>query len=347
MTVGFVVRRLFSGLLLLFGLTLITFVIYFKIPADPGQYFAGPGATQEQIAVIDRKLGIDKPVLAQYKDYVWKIVRYGDFGDSFTGTPISKTLKEVAPVTISLVVGGALVLLLLAFPLALISARYAQTWIDRTILLVSIFGIALHPFVVGAILRNVFAVHLKVLPYGVYCPLRGTATELVQNPNGTPVTLNYAPPTCGGPRDWAVHLLLPWITFAFFFLPLYVRMIRARLLETMSEPYVMTARAKGASEGRVLRKHVLKIALLPITTMLAMDMGTALTAAIYVETVFGLRGLGLAVVQAINGQTFYDLPLIVAVVFVVAATIVVLTLIVDLAYGFLDPRIRLRGSEAA
>jgi peptide/nickel transport system permease protein len=115
----------------------------------------------------------------------------------------------------------------------------------------------------------------------------------------------------------------------------------------MSEPYVMTARAKGASEGRVLRKHVLKIALLPITTMLAMDMGTALTAAIYVETVFGLRGLGLAVVQAINGQTFYDLPLIVAVVFVVAATIVVLTLIVDLAYGFLDPRIRLRGGEAA
>ena len=346
MTLGFVVRRLLSGLILLFGLTLITFVIYFKIPADPGQYFAGPGATQEQIAAIDEKLGIDKPVLTQYKDYVWKIVRHGDFGDSFTGTPISKTLKEVAPVTISLVVGGALVLLLFAFPLALLSARYAQTWIDRGILLVSIFGIALHPFVVGAVLRGIFAGDLGILPHGVYCPLRGTGTDWVPTSHGFPI-VQGAPPTCGGFSDWSTHLLLPWITFAFFFLPLYVRMIRTRLLETMSEPYVMTARAKGASEGRVLRKHVLKIALLPITTMLAMDMGTALTAAIYVETVFGLRGLGLAVVQAINGQTFYDLPLIVAVVFVVAATIVVLTLIVDLAYGFLDPRIRLRGSEAA
>jgi peptide/nickel transport system permease protein len=340
-TAAFVLRRLLSGVLLLFGLTLITFVIYFKIPADPGQYFAGEGATREQIASIDQKLGIDKPVISQYKDFVWGIVRHGDFGDSFSGTPISTTLKEVAPVTISLVIGGALVLILLAFPLALLSARYAHTWIDRAILLVSIFGIALHPFVVGAILRGVFAGDLGLLPHGVYCPIRGTATDWVPTSHGFPI-IRGTPPTCGGISHWSTHLLLPWFTFAFFFLPLYVRMIRARLLETMSEPFVQTARAKGASELRLLRKHVLKVALLPITTMLAMDMGTALTAAIYVETVFGLHGLGLAVVQAINGQTFYDLPLIVAVVFVVAATIVLLTLIVDLAYGFLDPRIRLQ-----
>jgi peptide/nickel transport system permease protein len=106
-TVAFVLRRLLSGVLLLFGLTLITFVIYLKIPANPGQYFAGPGASQQQIDAIDQKLGIDKPVISQYADFVWGIVRHGDFGDSFSGTPISKTLKEVAPVTISLVIGGA------------------------------------------------------------------------------------------------------------------------------------------------------------------------------------------------------------------------------------------------
>jgi peptide/nickel transport system permease protein len=153
-------------------------------------------------------------------------------------------------------------------------------------------------------------------------------------------------PTCGGVYDWTTHLILPWLTFALFFLPLYVRMIRARLLETMGEPYVLTARAKGASEVRALRRHVLKNALLPITTMLAMDLGTAITAAIYVETVFGLPGLGLTLVSAINGQTFYDLPFIVAVVFLVAATIVVLTLVVDVAYGLLDLRIRLRRAPA-
>jgi peptide/nickel transport system permease protein len=205
---AFVLRRLLSGFLLLFGLTLITFVIYFKIPADPGQYFAGPQASQEQIDAIDQKLGIDKPVISQYADFVWGIVRHGDFGDSFSGTPISKTLKEVAPVTISLVIGGALVLILLAFPLALLSARYAHTWIDRMILLVSIFGIALHPFVVGAILRGVFAGDLGVLPHGVYCPLQGTATDWVPTEHGFPI-IRGAPPTCGASRTGAPTCSFP------------------------------------------------------------------------------------------------------------------------------------------
>jgi peptide/nickel transport system permease protein len=342
---AYVIRRLLSGVLLLFGLTLITFVIYFKIPADPGQYFAGPGATQAQIKAIDKQLGIDEPVIVQYGKFVWGIVRHGDFGSSFGGSSVNHTLATVAPVTLSIVAGGAIVLVLLAFPLALLSARYAQSFLDRAILLVSIFGIALHPFVVGAVLRGVFASDLGLLPHGVYCPLRGTATDWVPTENGYPVVQGDLP-TCGGVYDWTTHLILPWVTFALFFLPLYVRMIRARLLETMGEPYVLTARAKGASELRVLRRHVLKNALLPITTMLAMDLGTAITAAIYVETVFGLNGLGLSLVNAINGSTFYDLPFIVAVVFVVAATIVVLTLVVDLAYGLLDPRIRLRRAPA-
>jgi len=249
-------------------------------------------------------------------------------------------------VTLAIVIGGAVMLVLLAFPLALLSARYAQSLLDRVILLVSIFGIALHPFVVGAVLRGVFAGDLGLLPHGVYCPLHGTATDWVPTRNGYPVVVAGELPTCGGVYDWTTHLILPWLTFALFFLPLYVRMIRARLLETMGEPYVLTARAKGASEVRVLRRRVLKNALLPITTMLAMDLGTAITAAIYVETVFGLPGLGLTLVSAINGQTFYDLPFIVAVVFLVAATIVVLTLVVDVAYGLLDPRIRLRRAPA-
>jgi peptide/nickel transport system permease protein len=328
MTLAYVIRRVLSGLLLLFAHTLITFVLYFKIPSDPGQIFAGRGATPEEIARIDHQLGLDRPVLDQYGSFVWRLIRHGDFGRSLGGVSVNQTLAGAIPVTASIVVGGAIVLLLLAFPLALLSAWKAHTAIDRIVLLISILGIALHPFVVGAILRSVFSTHLGFLPYGTYCPLRAT------------------PPTCGGLSDWTTHLLLPWLTFAFFFLPLYTRMIRARLLETMGEQYVRTARAKGASELRVLRRHVLKNAFLPIMTMLAMDMGTALTAAIYVETVFGLRGLGLTLIHAINGETFYDLPFIVAVFFVVAATIIVLTLLVDLLYGLLDPRIRLRSKTA-
>lgn len=154
MIAAYVIRRVLSGLLLLFGLTLITFVIYFKIPADPGQYFAGPGATQAQIKAIDKQLGIDEPVIDQYGKFVWGIVRYGDFGSSFGGSSVNHTLATVAPVTLSIVAGGAVVLVLLAFPLALLSARYAQSLLDRAILLVSIFGIALHPFVVGAAARR-------------------------------------------------------------------------------------------------------------------------------------------------------------------------------------------------
>jgi peptide/nickel transport system permease protein len=345
MTGAYVIRRVLSGVLLLFGLTLITFVLYFMIPSDPGQIFAGRGATPEEIAKIDHQLGLDRPVLEQYGNFVWRLVRHGDFGRSLTGTSVNHVLASAAPVTASIVVGGAIMLLLLAFPLALLSAWKAHTAIDRIVLLISIMGIALHPFVVGAILRSVFSTHLGFLPYGVYCPLRGTGIDSVPTSGGFPIYTG-TPPTCGGLADWTTHLLLPWLTFAFFFLPLYTRMIRARLLETMGEQYVRTARAKGASELRVLRRHVLKNAFLPIMTMLAMDMGTALTAAIYVETVFGLQGLGLTLIHAINGETFYDLPFIVAVFFVVAATIIVLTLLVDLLYGLLDPRIRLRSKTA-
>ena len=340
-----IARRLLSGILLLFALTLVTFVIYYEIPADPGKALC-PDCTASEIKAIDHRLGVDESVLVQYGNFIWRIVRHGDLGQGFNSGSVNATVRAAAPITLSLVVGGALVLLLLSFPLALLSALKAQTVVDRAVLMFSILGIALHPFVVGAILRGFFNGDLHVLPHGQYCPLFGTHELVPEYKIGEPYPAG-PPPTCGGLADWSKHLLLPWLTFACFFLPLYVRMIRARLLETLGEQYVVTARAKGASELRILRRHVLKNALLPITTMLAMDMGTALTAAIYVETVFGLPGLGLSAIAAISGANGpFDLPVILAIVFVVATTIVVLTLLVDLAYGFLDPRIRLRREPA-
>ncbi len=152
-------------------------------------------------------------------------------------------------------------------------------------------------------------------------------------------------PLCGGPGAWASHLALPWVTFALFFVPLYLRMIRRRMLDVLGEPYVRTARAKGASEARVLYRHALRNAISPIVTMAGMDMGMAIGIALYVETVFGLPGLGRTTIAALSGLRGYDLPVIVAVVLVTAVAIVLLNLLVDLSLYAIDPTIPVRGRK--
>lgn len=152
---------------------------------------------------------------------------------------------------------------------------------------------------------------------------------------------------CYGLGHWTTHLILPWITFALFFLPLYVRLIRTRVLETLSEPHVATARAKGASELHVIFRHVLRPALIPLTPMVAMDLGGALMAAIYIEFVFTLGGIGSIVLQVLSPERAgYDLPLVAALFFVIAAFIVLLNLIADVVQAALDPRIRVSTATA-
>lgn len=329
---SYIARRLGSGVLLILALTLVTYVVFFTIPVNPTclALDCSPGnrTTPAQFAAAKHELGLDRPVLVQYGRFLWGVVRHGSFGESFTlRYPIGSALAKAIPPTASIVLGGAVMLVLLALPLGLISALRPNHAIDRAVLAASLVGIAMHPFVVGLLLQRVLADEWRIVPHSGYCPLHAGGDSA----SGT---------GCGGVFAWASHLYLPWLVFALFFLPLYARMFRARLLDTLGATYVRTARAKGASELRVLGRHVLRNAILPILPMLAMDVGTAVTTAIYVEMIFDIGGLGTFAVGALSGSgSGYDLPAIVGVVFIVACAVVVLNLLADLAIVVLDPRI--------
>jgi peptide/nickel transport system permease protein len=341
----YIVRRLLSGLVMLFAVTLLTFAIFRLIPFTPACIIVpcGPGTTTNdaQIRAAEHRLGTDRPVPVQYAKFVWGIFGHGTFGRSWTGGSIDESLRAALPQTTSVLLGGIVVLLLLAIPLAALSALRAQTAVDRAILLFAILGIALHPLLLGVGLTNVFAGYLHILPFGSYCHLLPVTPHPSQlpPPGTSPTSLE---PQCGGPLVWAQHLVLPWLTFALFFLPLYTRMIRARFLETMDAQYVVAARGRGVSEFRLIRSHALRPALLPLVTMVGLDLGGALMAVIYIESIYGLSGIGTllraGIADPVTGT--YDLPVIAAVFFVVAAFTILVTFVVDVLYAWLDPRVR-------
>ena len=341
----YVVRRLASGVLLLLALTFVTYVVYDLIPYNP-----------TQINGSAKQLGTDRSVFVQYARFLWRLIRHADLGHTyFIGAPgigasVNHVIASDGAVTLSLVLGGAVALLLLAVPLGLLSALRPHTHLDRAILTFSLFGIAFHPFVVGLILKNVFGTRLDLLPTHDYCPLQAPAP--VANPaNCNPTNgLGCLQGHCfghGSPWLWFSHLILPWLTFALFFLPFYVRIIRTRLIDLLGEPYVLTARMKGASETRILRHHLLRAVFSTTLAMLALDLGTSITAAIYVETIFGLPGLGHDALTALGGFDQFanplglqDLPFIVGLVTVIGTAILVLNILADLATAWLDPRLR-------
>lgn len=343
----YIVRRLLSGLVMLFAATLMTFAVFRLIPFTPACIIVpcGPGTTTNdaQIAAAEHKLGTDRPVPVQYAKFVWGIFGHGTFGRSWTGGSVDQSLRAALPQTISVLLGGIVVLLLLAIPLAALSALRAQTAVDRAILLFAILGIALHPLLLGVGLINVFSGFLHVLPLGSYCHL------LPVKPQPPPDTTTFTGPPgatvvgpqCGGPLVWAQHMALPWLTFALFFLPLYTRMIRARFLETMDAQYVVAARGRGVPELRLIRSHALRPALLPLVTMVGLDLGGALMAVIYIDSIYGLSGIGTLLRAGIaNTSGTYDLPVIAAIFFVVAAFTIFVTFVVDVLYAWLDPRVR-------
>ncbi len=339
--IGYLLRRLASGAGLVVLLTFITFGVFFLTPTDRACLLVDCGpqnhTTPAQRVEARRQLGADRPFLVQYGDFLWHLVRHGEirtFRAQGFSTPITTAFVDKAPTTGSLVLGGMVLLVLLALPLGVVSALRPHGLLDRGVLAFSLLGIALHPFVVGIVLRSLLSHRLHIAPSQGYCPLRGHAAPYTSNVFGQTV------PTCGGPVQWLYHLYLPWLVFALFFLPIYTRMFRTRLLQTLGERFVQTARAKGASEWRVLHAHVFRNALVPILPMLAMDAGAAITAAIYVETIFNIQGLGTFAVAALSGSSgTYNLQAIMEVVFVVAVSVVALNLLADVALVLLDPRI--------
>ncbi len=327
---AYVVRRMAGAFVLLLALTLVTYAVYFTIPSDPGLYIVGsPHPTPAQIRAANHKLGVDRPVVVQYLSFVDRLL-HGDLGRSYaTGAPVLSIIRAAAPVTASVVLGGVVLLTAAAIALGTLSAQRSHTRLDWAVATLPLLGIALHPLAVGLILRSAFSKHLHIAPSGGYCSLIGTSGG------------------CGGVDHWASHLILPWITFALFLFPLYVRMVRTRVLETLDEPHVTVARAKGATERRVVGSHVMPLVLPALVAMLAMDAGVALTAAIYIEVAYGLPGLGQTALFAQQGGTGFDLPVITGIVLVVAAAVITLNAVADIVAVRLDPRLTLGGRSSA
>jgi peptide/nickel transport system permease protein len=231
-------------------------------------------------------------------------------------------------VTGSLVIGGMVMWLLIAFPIGVLSALYPRSLIDKGLMFFVIVGVSAHPVWLGLIFAWVFGLQLHWFPIGGYCDwtYADSSTNL-----------------CGGPTYWAYHMVLPWFTFACVFAALYARMIRASLLENLEEDYVRTARAKGAGTVRVMRGHVMRNAMLPVITMIGMDLGVAFAGALFIETVYELPGIGRLMVRSLaNG----DIAMLMGIVLVVSFAVTFANLLVDIVYSIVDPRIRLRGKGA-
>ncbi|MEU4230674.1 ABC transporter permease [Nonomuraea sp. NPDC026600] len=315
----FLLRRALLGVLVLWLVTLGTFLLFFVAPSDPARTLAGRQATPEQVELIRHNLGLDRPTLVQYLDYLNRLI-HGDLGQSyFSGESIGKILSEDFPPTASLVIGGAILWVVIGVGAGVISATRARSLLDRVVTFLALAAVSMPTFVVGLLLLYFLFFQLSmagapVLPPDSYVSFTDS------------------------PGEWARHLILPWITLAMVQAASYVRLTRGSMLDTLGEDYIRTARAKGVPEGQVIYRHGLRAALTPVVTQLGVDVGTLIGGVVVTESVFGLGGIGQAVVQAfVSG----DLPVIMGVVVLATTAVVLANLLVDIAYGLLDPRIRL------
>jgi peptide/nickel transport system permease protein len=299
-------------------ISVVVFALFYLAPADPARVIAGRLATPATVAAVRHRLGLDLPVPQQYEHFLIGVL-HGDLGYSFYNSePVRTLILSRLPVTVSLTSGAAVIWLLLGIGAGVLSARRPRTLIDRGTTLFVLTGLSMPTFLVGLLLLYVLFFRLRLLglpafPGGGYVPLRQS------------------------PIQWALHLVLPWLTLAVVSAASYTRLTRTSLLEVFGEDYVRTARAKGITEHRVVYRHALRSALTPLVTQLGIDVGTLLGGAIVTETVFGLPGLGQLAVQSITTQ---DLPVIVGIVLLAALFVIAANMVVDLCYAVIDPRVR-------
>jgi peptide/nickel transport system permease protein len=316
---GFVIRRLAWAVMLTILITFVTFLIFFVIP---GEARDPPSQRRLVEPSVQAQFNLHGSVPLQYLGFMRRVVIHQDLGLSrVTGESATTIVTKALPVTLSLVIGGTLLFLALAFPIGILSALHPRSFADKGLMLFVLVGVSAHPVWLGLVLSYVFGAQLHWLPVAGYC--------YFVDP--------HIPQQCGGPKYWAYHMILPWLTFALIFAALYARMIRAGVLEALNEDYVRTAWAKGAGGGRVMRGHVLRNALLPVVAMLGMDVGIAFAGAFFIETVFELPGMGTTLFRALSPG---DLSVIMGIVLVVSFAVVVANLVADVATCILDPRVR-------
>jgi peptide/nickel transport system permease protein len=310
----FLIRRVLSGVFVMWLVTTVVFILFFATSRDPAARFAGKSATPATLALLRHRMGLDEPLPLQYWHFLTRLLS-GDLGYSYaTHSQVGAMVKDAVPVTLSVVVGAATLWVITGVVTGVISATRAHSVVDRGVTVLVIVGMSVPVFVTASTLLFLLAFSLPVFPLGGYVPLHAD------------------------PVGWLQHLILPWITGAVVQAAFYTRMTRGSLLDVLDEDYVRTARAKGLGERRVVYRHGLRSALAPVVTQFGMDLGSALSGASVVETVFGLQGLGQLTVRS---MALGDLPVILAVVLLAAFGIVVASIVVDVVYALLDPRVRL------
>ena len=322
----FLLKRFSWALVLLWAITLITFVVFFMLPDNSRNAQRNEQGFSNGLQTQYNAHG---SFPHQYVVFITHVVR-GDLGHSTRSSKtVVQTMQETLPITASLVIGGMVLCIMMAVPIGLLSALRPRSLLDRGLMLWVLILVSCQPFWLGLMLSYFLGVRAHAFPVSGYCTFSHHAEY----------STSYF---CSGPKYWASHLFLPWLTFAALFAAFYARMIRASLLEQLNEDYVRTARAKGASQRRVVRVHVLRNAALPVITMIGMDVGIAFAGALFIETAFNLQGMGQLLVHALANQ---DVPVILGIVLTVSLAVVIANLVVDILYSVLDPRVRLDGSS--
>jgi peptide/nickel transport system permease protein len=316
---AYIIRRLLWGIVLLFLVCLLTFILFNVLPsADPAQLRAGRNASPAIIAHIRHELGLDKSVIEQFWVYIKNIFLHFDFGYSYySGQSVISLIGNRLPATLSLTIGAVILWLVLGIPIGILSAIKRGKVVDRGAMGSALFFVSMPVYWLGLIVLFLFAQDIGVVHI-------------------FPGANSYVGLTTD-PAKWFTSLLLPWFVLAATQAAIYSRLLRGSLIETMGEDYIRTARAKGLPERRVIWKHGVRSAITPVVTVLALDIGALLGGAVLTETVFDIPGIGRLNYDAILHS---DFPVVQGTVLLAAMFIIVANIVVDIGYAYLDPRVR-------
>jgi len=310
---GYIVRRILATIPVMVVVALFVFSLLFVAPGDPAAVIAGDQATPADVERIRQNLGLDRPFLVQFSDWVGRLLRF-DLGRSiFTNLPVTTMIAQRIEPTLSLMLVTLVLSVVVAVPIGVLAAWKAGTWIDRAIMGFAVFGFSVPVFVVGYLLAYLFALHLEWLPVQGYTPI------------------------ARGVLPWLENLILPSIALGCVYIALIARITRATMLEVLQQDYIRTARAKGLSQAPILFLHALKNASVPIVTVIGIGIALLIGGAVVTESVFAIPGLGRLTVDAILRR---DYPVIQGVVLLFSFVYVLVNLGIDLVYTLIDPRIR-------
>jgi len=330
----FVVRRLLLLVPILIGLSLLVFLWIRALPGTPATALLGERATAEAVAAVRKQYGLDDPLYQQYYAYVKTLSRF-DFGDSITTRrPVLEEFKQRFPATIELALAAMFFSILLGIPLGFLAAKRHGGVLDHLSLIGSLLGISIPIFFLAIILKYVFAVKLGLLP----TVGRMSVLITIDHPTNFYVLDSLLAGDVEALWDVLKHLVLPAVALGSIPLAIIARITRAAVLDVQNEDYVRTARAKGLPPGIVDRRHVLRNALLPITTIIGLQTGLLLSGAVLTESVFAYPGIGTWLLEAIEARNY---PVLQGGILFVAIVFVLVNLLVDVSYAFLNPRIRL------